>query len=119
MNNEKRVVKAKEAAERGAKDLHVEVLNRNRVACSLRTVARLVRLGLEELAAAQTLAGREIGDERLMSQILNYQNRLTLAELDMPDLGAMEQQIEQLRMNAFTFPAVCPPLHESNAARPT
>ena len=85
-------------------DLHVEVLNRSRVLSNLRTVARLLRLGLEELESARQLAQREIGDEHLNSQILHFQNQLTLAELDQPDLGAMEQGIEQLRLQAF-----CPP----------
>jgi hypothetical protein len=83
------------------RNLHVECLNRNRVACSLRTVARLIRLASEELSEAQKLAGQEIGDERLLSTLLHAQNRLTQSSMDLPDLGAMELEIEQLRLQAF------------------
>ncbi|MCX7009659.1 MAG: hypothetical protein NTY53_20845, partial [Kiritimatiellaeota bacterium] len=110
MNEEKSVVKNAEAAQRNPpRDLHVEIMNRNRVACTLRTVARLLRFAIEECDTAQKLVTTEIGDVHLQSSLMHFQNQLTLAELDLPDIGGMDRQIERLRMLAFRAPPAAVP----------
>jgi len=93
--------------EGGARGMHVEVLNRNRVLSCLRMVARMLKFGQDELGEAQKIA-LEIGDVHLTSQLLHAQNQVALAQMDLPDLGGMEQQIEHQRLQALLHPASVP-----------
>ncbi len=90
-----------------ARGMHVEVLNRNRVLSCLRMVARMLKFGQDELGEAQKIA-LEIGDVRLTSELLHAQNKVALAQLDLPDLGGMEAQIEHQRVQALLYPASVP-----------
>ena len=125
MNEEKKVVKAdesgkarppctepgrSEAEPKDARNLHLNVLYRQRVFNALRTVERLLAVCGDELDAAVKVAGNEVGDTKLVNELLHAQNWTTLAKLHLPDLGTMEQKLEHARLLALIHPAVCPPV---------
>lgn len=113
MNEEKKVIKAEERNEYtkpDARNLHLNVLYRQRVFNILRTVERLLACCGTELDLAVKTAGVDVGDEKLVNALLHAQNWCAQAKLHLPDLGDMEQKLEHARLLAFIHPAVCPPV---------
>ena len=115
MNEGKKTVKgtepdARAAEPTNARDMHIDVLYRQRVFNALRTVERLLAVCGDELDAAVKVAGNEVGDTKLVNELLHAQNWTTLAKLHLPDLGTMEQKLEHARLLALIHPAVCPPV---------